>query len=217
MEFTSLDSTRIGIFFSISDFEESKKLLERLCEHIKSEKEFFEKSIESIASSATSEEEKEWIYETYSEDHYLLSNKYPKFILDSFFLKLYSQFEHTLQKTAESIYHKHSKINKLNIEISEFQGQGIRRSKNYLEKVWNIKILKLDAQRFTDINAIRNGIAHNDGYLRENFKVSSKEEKEIISEHSNITITQEYVNSIINYFLDCYSEIDEQIMSNNLE
>jgi hypothetical protein len=212
----SLDSPSMSIFFSSNDFEESKNLLERLCNHIKTEQDYFEKHIDSIVSSAKSDEEKDWIYETYSEDHYLLSNKYPKFILDSFFLKIYSQFEHTLLKTSQSIYDKHSKTRHVKIEITDFHGQGIKRYKNYLEKVWNIRLSKLDSQRFTDINTIRNCIAHNDGLLKENTKVSSKEENDILDKYSHITINQEYVNSVINFFLDCYTETNEQIKQNSL-
>lgn len=88
---------------------------------------------------------------------------YPNVLLSSLFSSSYFSFEHELTALCQQI----ERIGKHSIKLKDLNHKGVARARVYLEKVVGVKFPQddQDGRFLQQINALRNLISHNGGYL----------------------------------------------------
>ncbi|WP_375320663.1 hypothetical protein [Aliivibrio logei] len=110
------------------------------------------------------------------------------------------------------------------VNVSDYRGEGIVRSKEYLEKhgVLDVSLINGSWSNLQSFNKIRNCLVHCNGDL-----LTYKNKKQIISivnnnkflslkEESSLIITKEYVDFIINEIESFLLEVHKQIFEKNV-
>jgi hypothetical protein len=110
----------------------------------------------------------------YIDDYTNYNSNFKKLKLESTFLSSYSVFEHYFKSFSE-IY---TEYYNLKIKVDDLNGNNyINKSKQYLEKVINLDLEKLNNiwREITKFQRIRNKIVHNNGRFNPNEKETIKE------------------------------------------
>ncbi|MGJ4747707.1 hypothetical protein ACQV5M_15210 [Leptospira sp. SA-E8] len=188
----------------------------RLYNTVKDELEEFKREVADDLRKATSSEERDWIYEMNENDYLSLSDMIPRIIFEGIFLKSYFLYEHYISLICDKIFDDYSAKSKIILKQRDLSGKGVQRSINYLTKVWGISLPNYNHQRIEDINYIRNCLAHNDGKLVGNSKISSPDEK-LIVDNGDIEVSYEYVLSANNYFMAILSNIAFDLNSKGIK
>lgn len=145
----------------------------------------------------------------------LFKEYFPNLQRRSALLTIYGFFEHELNQLCDKI--KNEKL--LEISLTDIADTGIDRSKRYLEKVAKVNVSKNPKlwNDITDIQKIRNLIAHQDG------NINDKNKKEImriigktnsLSGEFDIILSDTYLTYTLNTFKKYFELIDESIKLN---
>lgn len=117
-------------------------------------------------------------------------------------VSIYSFLENTMRSLCEYIY----EVNEYPIKLDDLKGDGIQRSKEYLEKMAKIKFDSINSSwsNLQNLNALRNCIVHTEGDIK-NFKRSQKlknivENNDYLSleRDRDIVIEREFIDETIN-------------------
>jgi hypothetical protein len=155
-----LDEMEQFRFFTLSAIKEEKEhILERFDKHTK----------------LMGKKEREQYYEYNSEDYSRVDEFFSKLSLSSFLIILYSLIEDTLNSLCDAVLNDYSRQAEIEgrktfkIRYKDMNGEGIRASKLYLEKVFGVD-LKPDGKNWAEIDAlrkIRNAMVHDGGWANE--------------------------------------------------
>jgi len=108
-----------------------------------------------------SDETKDIDYDFYADDWYL-SELVEKTFCNSVIISIYTMIEKYLNEFCTSL----KKVKNIPINYEDLTGQGVVRSTLYIEKLGGISLCTQDSSFLSNINAIRNVIAHNNGDLK---------------------------------------------------
>ncbi|XUV80195.1 hypothetical protein ACREYP_13805 [Enterobacter sp. TMH.L2] len=142
----------------------------------------------------------DYLGDYYSEQYDFLVNIQPNIFNKSALVSLYSCLEHNLNDYCNIC----QKIVQTNISVTDFNGDGINKAKNYITKLMSINFgLSQEWQFMIDFNKIRNCVAHTNGDISR--MTSAETLKTIIDKTptlslnngNNIIISLNYLNLII--------------------
>ena len=178
-----------SLFNSQMDYlEEYFEITEKtLVQNLKEFNEDIDKKVKDL-----SEDDKEELYEFYSDDYWKYSEIIPNVNRSSIFLLFYTFFEHKLFSLADLLsLHKQSKLSQKDIS-----GKGIERTKIYFDKVLEIQFPSNSKEwnRLKSYGKIRNLIAHNGGIVEKN----SNEYKSLVA----------FSKSVKNFDINVQGEIE---------
>jgi len=146
-----------SIQIKLDSLFEYAELIEKLIE-----KEFkkFNLKVEKEAAKL-SDEQKDGLYDYYSDEHWNFSKGYSDILRTSLFIKCYSLLEYELDALCKHLCEK----NNYSLILTDLNGKGIFRAKDYLKKVAliNFPDSTNEWQEVTAYNKIRNIFVHNAG------------------------------------------------------
>jgi hypothetical protein len=155
------------------------------------------------------EEDKDFLYNSYSDNHWLLSKEFPNILRTSLFIKCYSNLEIELIKICRSVDKSHFHKNNL----SDFRY--IFQVENYFKDV--VKINLHDNIRVWEeiksYHLIRNLLVHNEGKLNRKGRPkdveNSKKVKEYIKNKISITLDEfDYIQLKENFIFEVLETIE---------
>ena len=164
--------------------------------------------------SLMEEEQRQDIVQWYAEDYLKYTDSLPTTLRNSFLIGLYSLYEYFLYDIC-----KQAKLLKnLSIDIELIKGEGINRSRDYLEKVCLIHISNTkEWNDINHINKIRNCIVHNLGklenvdkhkqYLRKNNNLIE------LDSHNRVKIKEGYLENVSNIFTKSLFDIIKKVFT----
>lgn len=147
-------------YFTLSAVEQEKKTIE----------ERFTRSTKGMT-----QEEIDQYVDWHSEDYFMVKDVFLKICLNSFVIVLNSYIESGLNSLCDAVYSDRTRLNKkkgkepLKVRYTDMEGEGIKRAKLYLEKVFSVD-LHAGEQPWAEIDAlrrIRNRIVHDEGWANE--------------------------------------------------
>ncbi len=184
----------LGVISNVfSDYNDSlKELEEYFSGQAKSAIPYSEEELSKLP-----EDERESIIDWYLDDYLKYKDSFPTTLRNSYLIGYYSIYDYYLNYLcihAQKIYKK-------DIDIDLLRGEGIWRSRNYLEKICSINIS--DSSEWNEIimiNKIRNSFVHN---LGKAIKKSELEQYVLINsrfieidEHDRIKVKNGYLEKI---------------------
>lgn len=110
-----------------------------------------------------------------SEDYFMVKDVFSRISINSFIVILYSYIESGLNSLCNAMYSDRARLDKkygkeaLRIRYTDMQGEGVKRAKLYLEKVFSVD-LHAGEQPWAEIDAlrrIRNVIVHDEEWVNE--------------------------------------------------
>lgn len=182
---------------------------------IKAEKKSTQKRFEKDTKKLSEEQIKEY-FDRNAEDYFLVEDIFPTISMYSFIIILYSYIENGLNTICNAEYSDKSRFHKkkgfppFSIKYKDMKGDGISRSKLYLEKVIGLN-LNTDKKPWTEIDTlrkIRNVIVHDNGRISDqiekdgNIRQHIKHRRLKITDHGTktsgkILIKPEYLEFIL--------------------
>lgn len=158
----------------ISQFDEIEKFKHFTLSAIEREKEKINKSFDEMTTGMAQEEIDRYA-DLYSDDYFMVSDVFSKISLNSYIIILYSYIESGLNTLCDAKFSDQAMLSEkrgkepVKVRYIDMQGDGIRRAKLYMEKVFNVH-LHTGEQPWAEIDAlrrIRNAIVHDEGWANE--------------------------------------------------
>jgi len=195
--------------------------LENLRDYASTVEEFFSKELEALQLSLKKDvskqpkEEREAILALQAEDHWQLSEVFPRTLRYSLFILCYSLLEHHLLNLCKHI----EKTLSDSVTLDDLRGRGIRKAQTYLKKVAKIEFP--DKYPFWNnichYNLIRNFIAHKNGRLDK-----SKDAKKVksfinskssigLGSHDQIQLSEQFIPEVIDDLDEFFEQLFEAL------
>lgn len=123
-------------------------------------------------AAGLSKEEKEELYDFFSEQHLELSETYPSILRESLFISSYSVIESLAFKVCGHV----KELKGFELNVKDLRGDGLQQCYIYLTRAASLNSLK-DNKHYGQLqflNTIRNALVHNQGRLKEPEKMKSQ-------------------------------------------
>ena len=179
--------------------------IETLEEHISDVERDFNRRRRKLEESLTrkaeslSDRDKEELGDIYSDEFHKLEQLFPTMHRRSYLLTVMGLLESYLNRLC-----KYAKVaRKLNVDVTDLHGRGVKRAADYLRKIINVEFPESDEWKEILIaHEIRNLVAHNDGYLKDGSSnqvraYASRTSRVTVSEKNEIALTDEYVPALL--------------------
>lgn len=201
---------QLGVYRRLLEFE-----IATLEEHIADvERDFSRrrrKLEESFARRAEgiSDQDKQELGDIYSDEFCKLDQLFPTMHRRSYLLTVMSVFENYVNRLCR--YARQAK--KLNLDVTDLHGQGVKRAIEYLRKAINVEVPQSNEWKEISVaQEIRNLVVHNDGCLKKSSSDvrahASKTNRVTVSSKNEIVLSDDFVPAL----LDAIREFADQLM-----
>ena len=217
-------------------FHEIERFKHFTISSIENEKTSIRKRFAKDTAGMTAEEGREY-FDHHGEDYFLAEDVFHKISLNSFIIILYLYIESGLNTLCRVRYSdarmEQRKKNKLaekdgkepqqllEITYKDMTEKGIKKAKQYLEKVFDVSFDSVKEQwdEIIGLSKLRNAIVHDDGFAREKIEKDGKIKQHVktgrieITDHGEnsygrIVITREYLDVILPVAIEFFRNLE---------
>lgn len=164
------------------------------------------------------EDDRNEIIDYFSDDYFIIEDIFIGMYRKSTLVSLYSFLENALNTLCIKLY----SLKNYPVELKDIRGEGIVRSKVYLEKLGQIEFTHLNSQwsSLLTLNKLRNCIVHCEGniklsnnYTKLNNIINESDNLSLIDDR-NIKIEREYIDFLITQIEKFLKDIYQQAFTN---